>query len=120
MLKNRSQKTSLKVLCQPVSGYDDFLFCFLFFFFFFFVIFTEDEIVYNSCNYVWFFLSFSSFTTEEIMSVVHFKTVMSEVIGTNIQVFFFCPKLFVPAFALPSFFLFTAKRWKEVPFLPSV
>ena len=40
------------------------------------------------------------------MSVVHFKTVMSEVIGTNIQVFFFWQELFVPAFALPSFFPF--------------
>ena len=88
--------------------------------FFFFVIFAEDEILYNSCNYVWFFLSFASFTTEKIMSVVHFKTVMSEVIGTNIEVFFFWQELFVLAFALPSFFLFTAKRWKEIPFLPSL
>ena len=36
------------------------------------------------------------------MSVVHFKTVMSEVIGTKIQMFFFWQELF----ALPSFFFF--------------
>ena len=36
VLKNRSQKTSLEVLFQPVSGYDEFLFCFLFLFFFIF------------------------------------------------------------------------------------
>ena len=38
------------------------------------------------------------------MSVVHFKKFNSEVIGTNIQVFFFRTELFVPAIALPSFF----------------
>ena len=38
------------------------------------------------------------------MSVVHFKTVISEVIGTNIQVFFFWQERFVPAIALPCLF----------------
>ena len=51
-----------------------------------------------------FFLSFASFTTEEIMSVVDFKIVISAVVGTNIQVFFW-QELFVPAIVLPSFFI---------------
>ena len=68
------------------------------------VIIAEYETLHNSCNCVWFFLSFASFTTEEIMSVVHFKTVISKVIGTNMQVFFFWQKLFVSPTALPSFF----------------
>ena len=38
------------------------------------------------------------------MSVVLFKTVISAVVGTNIQVFFFWQERFVPALALPSFF----------------
>ena len=54
------------------------------------------------------------------MSVVHFKTVINAVVGTNIQVFFFWQELFVPAIAWPSFFLFTGKQWKEIPFLPSI
>ena len=41
------------------------------------------------------------------MSVVHFKTVLSEVIWTNMQVFSF-----------KKFFLLTGKRWNEIPFLP--
>ena len=59
------------------------------------------------------------------MSVVHFKTVHSEVISTNIQVFYFWQELFVPAkldysHCFHKFFLLTGKRWNQIPFLPSL
>ena len=60
--------------------------------------------------------SFVSFTTEEIMSVVHFKTVISAVIGTNIQVFFFWQELFVPAIALASVFFLLVKDERKYLF----
>ena len=60
--------------------------------------------------------SFVSFTAEEIMSVVHFKTVISAVIGTNIQVFFFWQELFVPAIALASVFFLLVKDERKYLF----
>ena len=37
-------ETSLKVLCEPVSGYDEFLFYFLFFYCFFVFCFLESSL----------------------------------------------------------------------------
>ena len=120
VLKNRSQKTSLKVLCQPVSGYDEFLFrfSFSFFFFFFFVIFAEYEILYNSCNCVWFF--FCEFYRR------------GDYVGGPLQNSHQCSdwnkhtsvlllaRTFCPGHCFGKRFLFTGKRWKEIPFLPSL
>ena len=50
------------------------------------------------------------------MSVVHFKTLISVVVGTNIQVFFFWQELFVPAIALQSFFSFLVNDGRKYLF----
>ena len=50
------------------------------------------------------------------MSVVHFKTVISEVIGTNIQVFSFRQELFFLPIALPSFFFLLVNHGRKYLF----